>query len=73
MPGMNGVELIRRAREPQGGLRAMLVTGYADVQPSHPPRVISFYKSHIVWSGWPKTSPMRCATSCPSRDRTSLQ
>ncbi|MGA7864900.1 MAG: ATP-binding protein, partial [Stellaceae bacterium] len=31
MPGMNGVELIRRARERQGDLRAMLVTGYADV------------------------------------------
>ena len=31
MPGMNGVELIRRAREEQGGIRAMLVTGYADV------------------------------------------
>jgi PAS domain S-box-containing protein len=31
MPGMNGVELIRRARERQGGLRAMLVTGYADI------------------------------------------
>ena len=31
MPGMDGVELIRRARERQGGLRAMLVTGYADV------------------------------------------
>ncbi|MBV8936630.1 MAG: PAS domain-containing protein [Alphaproteobacteria bacterium] len=31
MPGMNGVELIRRARECQGGLKAMLVTGYADV------------------------------------------
>ena len=31
MPGMNGVELIRRARERQGDLRAMLVTGYADI------------------------------------------
>jgi CheY-like chemotaxis protein len=31
MPGMNGVELIRRARERHGDLRAMLVTGYADV------------------------------------------
>jgi CheY-like chemotaxis protein len=31
MPGMNGVELIRRARERWGDLRAMLVTGYADV------------------------------------------
>jgi CheY-like chemotaxis protein len=31
MPGMNGVELIRRAREQQQGLRAMLVTGYADI------------------------------------------
>src|SRR5438270_1105749 len=31
MPGMNGVQLIRRARERQGDLRAMLVTGYADV------------------------------------------
>lgn len=31
MPGMNGVELIRRARERQRDLRAMLVTGYADV------------------------------------------
>jgi CheY-like chemotaxis protein len=31
MPGMNGVELIRRARERQADLRAMLVTGYADV------------------------------------------
>jgi CheY-like chemotaxis protein len=31
MPGMNGVELIRRARERRGDLRAMLVTGYADV------------------------------------------
>jgi len=31
MPGMNGVELIKRARERHGGLRAMLVTGYADV------------------------------------------
>jgi CheY-like chemotaxis protein len=31
MPGMNGVELIRRARERRGDLRAMLVTGYADI------------------------------------------
>src|ERR1700751_5546388 len=31
MPGMNGVELIRRARERWGHLKAMLVTGYADV------------------------------------------
>jgi CheY-like chemotaxis protein len=31
MPGMNGVELIRRAREQQRELKAMLVTGYADV------------------------------------------
>jgi PAS domain S-box-containing protein len=31
MPGMNGVELIRRARERHPGLRAILVTGYADV------------------------------------------
>ena len=31
MPGMSGVELIRRARERYLGLRAMLVTGYADV------------------------------------------
>jgi PAS domain S-box-containing protein len=31
MPGMNGVELIRRARERQPELRAMLVTGYADI------------------------------------------
>jgi PAS domain S-box-containing protein len=31
MPGMNGVELIRRAREGHPGLRAMLVTGNADV------------------------------------------
>jgi CheY-like chemotaxis protein len=31
MPGMNGVELIRRAREQHPGLKAMLVTGYADV------------------------------------------
>ena len=31
MPGMSGVELIRRAREHRPGLRAMLVTGYADL------------------------------------------
>ena len=31
MPGMNGVEVIRRARERQPELRAMLVTGYADI------------------------------------------
>ncbi|MBV8337597.1 MAG: PAS domain-containing protein [Alphaproteobacteria bacterium] len=31
MPGLNGVELIRRAREQHGDIRAMLVTGYADV------------------------------------------
>jgi len=31
MPGMNGVELIRKAREQSPDLRAMLVTGYADV------------------------------------------
>jgi len=31
MPGMNGVEVIRRARERQHDLRALLVTGYADV------------------------------------------
>ena len=31
MPGMNGVELIKRARERWGDLKAMLVTGYADV------------------------------------------
>ena len=30
MPGMNGVELIRKARERRPSLRAMLVTGYAD-------------------------------------------
>jgi PAS domain S-box-containing protein len=31
MPGMNGVEFIRRARERRPGLPAVLVTGYADV------------------------------------------
>jgi PAS domain S-box-containing protein len=31
MPGMNGVEFIRRAREQRPGLPAVLVTGYADV------------------------------------------
>ena len=31
MPGMNGVEVIRRARERQPGLRALLVSGYADI------------------------------------------
>jgi CheY-like chemotaxis protein len=31
MPGMNGVEVIRRARARHPGLRALLVTGYADV------------------------------------------
>jgi PAS domain S-box-containing protein len=31
MPGMNGVEVIRRARERHPELRALLVTGYADV------------------------------------------
>jgi CheY-like chemotaxis protein len=31
MPGMNGVEVIRRARERHPGLRAMLVSGYADI------------------------------------------
>lgn len=31
MPGMSGVELIRTARERRPGLRAMLVTGYADL------------------------------------------
>ena len=31
MPGMSGVELIRRARERRPELRAMLVTGYADL------------------------------------------
>lgn len=31
MPGMNGVELIGKARERHPGLRAMLVTGYADI------------------------------------------
>jgi PAS domain S-box-containing protein len=31
MPGMNGVEVIRRARERHPGLRALLVSGYADI------------------------------------------
>ena len=31
MPGMNGVEVIRRARERHTGLRALLVSGYADI------------------------------------------
>jgi CheY-like chemotaxis protein len=31
MPGISGVELISRARERRLGLRAMLVTGYADI------------------------------------------
>lgn len=31
MPGMSGVELIKRARECRPGLPAMLVTGYADL------------------------------------------
>jgi PAS domain S-box-containing protein len=31
MPGMNGVEVIRRARERRPGLRALLVSGYADI------------------------------------------
>lgn len=31
MPGMNGVELIKKARERNPGLLAMLVTGYADI------------------------------------------
>jgi PAS domain S-box-containing protein len=36
MPGMNGVEVIRRARERHPGLRALLVTGYADIAPFSP-------------------------------------
>jgi len=31
MPGMNGVELLRRAAQIQPGLRVMLVTGYAEL------------------------------------------
>jgi PAS domain S-box-containing protein len=31
MPGMNGIEVIRRARERRPGLRSLLVTGYADI------------------------------------------
>ena len=69
MPGMNGVELITRARERQGDLRAMLVTGYADVAGFRQPTVISFYKSHIAWSGWPKTSPTYCAARRPGKGR----
>ena len=34
MPGMNGVELIRKARERRPSLRAMLVTGYAPFSPA---------------------------------------
>jgi PAS domain S-box-containing protein len=37
MPGMNGVEFIRRARERRPGLPAVLVTGYADVAAFAPP------------------------------------
>jgi CheY-like chemotaxis protein len=36
MPGMSGVELIRRARERRPGLRAVLVTGYADLNAFSP-------------------------------------
>ena len=36
MPGMSGVELIKRARERRPGLRAMLVTGYADISAFSP-------------------------------------
>jgi PAS domain S-box-containing protein len=36
MPGMSGVELIRRAREGRPALRAMLVTGYADLNAYSP-------------------------------------
>jgi PAS domain S-box-containing protein len=36
MPGMSGVELIRRAREGRPGLRAVLVTGYADLNAFSP-------------------------------------
>ena len=36
MPGMSGVEFIRRAREGRPGLRAMLVTGYADLNAFSP-------------------------------------
>jgi CheY-like chemotaxis protein len=31
MPGMNGVEMVRRARERQPTLRALFATGYADI------------------------------------------
>jgi PAS domain S-box-containing protein len=31
MPGMNGVEMVRRAREHQPALRALFATGYADI------------------------------------------
>ena len=31
MPGMNGVELIKKVRERHPGLRAILATGYADI------------------------------------------
>ena len=36
MPGMNGIEVIRRARERRPGLRALLVTGYADIHAFSP-------------------------------------
>ncbi len=32
MPGMNGVEMVRRARERQPTLRALFATGYADIE-----------------------------------------
>jgi PAS domain S-box-containing protein len=36
MPGINGIEVIRRARERRPGLRALLVTGYADIRAFSP-------------------------------------
>jgi CheY-like chemotaxis protein len=48
MPGMNGVELIRRARERRGDLRAMLVTGYADVAALAPEGDLVLHEGDLV-------------------------
>jgi len=33
MPGMSGAETVRRARQRRAGLKALLITGHAAVQP----------------------------------------
>ena len=70
MPGMNGVEVIRRARERHPGCARCSSPVTPTLRRFRRQRATSFSRSRIVWYSWPTASPRRCDARGPNRHQT---